>query len=778
MTLTARLFDIYPSSHGLTFWLIDSEGGKYTCTHPYVPVFYMHLSTDEQHQLEAMLGSLPCKVTLDHHMQKEIYRNEEWEVVRVSVHDTLRFKRVVQRLERHFPHYVFFNSDIPVPQMFLYSTGLFPLAYGEYVIDEHGRLIEWQLNDRYDAMEYGLPPLTTMTLKNRPDFVNPKHRKTYQLEIGYDGQTYSLENEEPVEVLHSLNRHLQRCDPDIIMTEYGDAILMPMLTRLSVEENVPLFLNRDPAVGYFTTNESSYFAYGKIVHKDGAFELAGRWHLDTENSFMMGEASLDGVVEIARLTQLPLQHQSRSTIGTCLSSMQLSWAVRNNYLIPAKKREPEDFKSAATLLLADRGGLIFQPKLGYHEQIAELDFVSMYPTIMVEHNVSPETVNCRCCTKEEAREIVPELEYRICGKREGIVPSTLRTVVQRRAHYKKEKKRLKKLRDPQWEMYDRRQNALKWMLVTCFGYLGYKNARFGRIEAHESVNAFSRDAILKAKEMAEAKGYEFIHAIVDCMWLKKDGTTEQDYEVLAAEVSKATGIDLSLEGIYNWILFPASKMDPHIPTANKYVGYYTHGEIKIRGIEVRRRDTPLFIKRMQGEMLKLLEHARGVKEVEVLVPQMLAKAKEFIDLLRSGTVDPLELVVRRHIIQEADEYKNRSASAEVAKALDEAGIKLQPGEMIEYVIVDASGKKKPKKAVPLALYSFDDGYDIEKYTEMALKAVETMLLPLPADEAGFGWDMERLSNAMGRKQRTMRKGTDPDSASYLPLFRRAADAKA
>ncbi len=771
--ITAQLFDLYPSSYGLTFWFIDNEGGKHTCTHPYVPAFYMHLSPDEQHQLEAMLGSLPCKVTLGRSLQKEIYRNEEWEVARVNVHDTLQFKRIVQRLERHFPHYVFFNSDIPVPQLFLYSTGLFPLAYGEYGIDERGRLVEWQLNDAFDAMEYGLPPLTTMTLKNRPDFVNPKHRKTYQLEIGYEGRTYSLENEEPADVLHSLNRHLQRCDPDIIMTEYGDAILIPMLTRLSVEENVPLLLNRDPAAGYFTTNESSYFAYGKIVHKDGAFELAGRWHLDTENSFMMGEASLDGVVEIARLTQLPLQHQARSTIGTALSSMQLSWAIRNNYLIPAKKREPEDFKSAATLLLADRGGVIFQPKMparplgqeeaggGYHEQIAELDFVSMYPTIMVEHNVSPETVNCRCCTKEEAREIVPELEYRICGKREGIVPSTLRTVVQRRAHYKKEKKRLKKLQDPQWMLYDRRQNALKWMLVTCFGYLGYKNARFGRIEAHESVNAYSRDAILKAKEIAEGKGYEFIHAIVDCMWLKKEGATEQDYETLAAGVSRETGIDLSLEGIYNWILFPASKMDPHIPTANKYVGYYTHGEIKIRGIEVRRRDTPVFIKRMQGEMLKLLEHAKGVKEVEALVPQMLEKAKDFIDLLRSGKVDPLELVIRRHIIQEADEYKNRSASAEVAKALDEAGIKLQPGEMIEYVIVDASGKKKPQKAVPLALYSFDDGYDIEKYTEMALKAVETMLLP-------FGWDIEKLGDVVaGRRKPGQRKKTETTQPPVL-----------
>ena len=754
-TIAGWLFDLYPSLQGITLWLADREGNKHRCHAPFIPSFYMHVTDNDAGRVAALTRAFPFRVTLDRVQQREIYSNEEWDVIRVSVHDTLHLKTAVRRLERHFPHFVFFNSDIPVQQLFLYSTGLFPLAYGEYSLDEKNTLTGWQLADTYDAMEYTMPELTTMTIKNRPDFVSPKYRKTLQLDISYDGTTYGLEHERPVDVLHSLNRHLQRCDPDIIMTEYGDAILMPMLTRLAEQERVPLLLNRDQSVGYFTTNESSYFAYGKIVHKDGAFELAGRWHLDTENSFMMGEASLDGVAEIARLTQLPVQHQSRSTIGSALSSMQLSWAYRNAYLIPAKKREPEEFKSAATLLLADRGGLIFQPVMGYHEQIAELDFVSMYPTIMVEHNVSPETVNCRCCKNER----VPELKYTICEKREGIVPSTLRTVVQKRSLYKKEKKRLKQLGDERWKLYDRRQNALKWMLVTCFGYLSYKNARFGRIEAHESVNAFSRDAILSAKEIAETHGYRFIHAIVDCMWLKKDGATEADYEHLAAEVSRVAGIDLSLEGIYSWILFPSSKIDPHIPTANRYVGWYTHNEIKIRGIEIRRRDTPVFIKRMQGEMLQLLGAAKTVADIEALVPAALAKAKEYIDLLHSGKADPLELVVHRHISQEADEYTNNSTNAVVAKALDEAGIRVAPGEMVEYIILDSTGKKKPEKAKPLALYSLDDGYDIEKYTEMALKAVETLLLP-------FGYDMDRLNDATGAATNKKKRKRTPHPSRH------------
>lgn len=763
--VTGWLFDLYPSPEGVTLWLIDRDGVKHRCTAPFLPSFYLQVDEEGARRAAELVRPLPFLVTLERAEQKEIYSNTVRSVVRVTVHDATKLTAAVRRLERHFPHFVFFHSDIPVPQLFLYSTGLFPLARGEYLLDDGGRLVRWHLDDSRNAVEYTMPPLVTMTLRQKPDFVSPKYRRTCQLEIGYDNAAYALEQEEPADVLHALNRHLRRCDPDIILTEYGDAVLLPMLVRLGVQEQIPLLLNRDADTGYFTTNGSSYFAYGKIVHKDGAFELAGRWHLDTENSFMMGEAGLDGVAEIARMTRLPVQHQSRSTIGSALSSLQLSWAFRNGYLIPARKREPEEFKSAATLLLADRGGLIFQPDMGYHEQVAELDFVSMYPTIMVEHNVSPETVNCSCCRNAA----VPELGYTICEKREGIVPATLRAVVRKRAFYKKEKKRLKKLGDPRWEIFDHRQNALKWMLVTCFGYLGYKNARFGRIEAHEAVNAYSRDAILQAKEIAEGHGYRFLHAIVDCLWLTKEGATEEDYERLAAEIGRAAGIDLSLEGIYSWILFPPSKMDPHLPTANRYVGYYRNGEIKVRGIELRRRDTPLFLKRMQGEMLKVFAPARSVREVEERVPAALEKAKEFIDLLRSGRADPRELVIRRHLTREADEYTTRTANAVAARTLKEAGIVLAPGESVEYVLLDATGRKNPQKAVPIALYALDDGYDIVRYTAMAVDAVETLLRP-------WGWEGEKLEEFFLGPRRPARATRRSRGGDQLSLFRCAATA--
>ena len=770
--LTGWLFDCYPSVQGITLWFIDEQGGKHRGFSRFTPSFFLYLNASDARRAEALAERCPVHVTITRTTKTEIYSGDSLDVLEVHVHEPLRFRDVVWYYERFFPHFAFFNSDILVAQLFLYKTQLFPLAFGEYEMSEQGELTRWTLHDSREATEYTLPPFSILLLRNANDFVPPKYQKHLQLEVLYDDRTYVLEQETPQEVLEALNWHLHRCDPDIILTDYGDAVLMPKLVAMAQRHNVPLLLNRDCDASYVTTKESSFFQYGKIVHKDGAFELAGRWHVDATNSMTVAEADLDGLFEMARLTQMCGQRQGRASIGTSMSSLQLSWAYRNNILIPSKKREPEDFKSAATLLLADRGGLIFNPPLGYHEGVAELDFVSMYPTIMVTHNVSPETVNCRCCSNTK----VPELGYTICEKREGIVPATLRAVVKKRAYYKAMKKKYKGKDDVLFRKYDHRQNALKWMLVSCFGYLGYKNARFGKIEAHESVNAFSRDAILAAKEVAEERGFHLLHAIIDCVWLKKDGATERDYETLAQEISRRVGIDISLEGIYNWILFPASKVDPEITTANRYVGWYHHNEVKIRGIEARRHDTPKFIKTMQTAMLNRMSGARNVEEVRALVPDLLEIVRSAVAILRSGKANPMDLVLRRHITKEADEYSNNNISAIVAKMVQEMGVSLAAGESIEFIILDQSGKRKPEKAKPLALYAFEDGYDVEQYTELTLKAAETLLFPL-------GYDLDALKEEFGLvppvQKSTVRRGprlhahTAP-SAQQIPLFRMRA----
>ena len=198
-------------------------------------------------------------------------------------------------------------------------------------------------------------------------------------------------------------------------------------------------------------------------------------------------------------------------------------------LIPEQKAEPEDPKRPDELLVADRGGLVFVPKLGFTPNVAELDFVSQFPSIMARFNISPETVNCPCCPDAPR---IPELGYRICQKRRGITSRVVERLIAKRCELKK----LLKTTPPDTALRMKLQrDSMKWLLVCCFGYTGYKNARFGKIEAHEAINAVARETLLVAKEIAEADGFELIHALVDSLYVWKEGATREDYERLRKE---------------------------------------------------------------------------------------------------------------------------------------------------------------------------------------------------------------------------------------------------
>jgi DNA polymerase elongation subunit (family B) len=64
---------------------------------------------------------------------------------------------------------------------------------------------------------------------------------------------------------------------------------------------------------------------------------------------------------------------------------------------------------------------------------------------------------------------VPEAGYNICEKRRGLIPLTLEPLIERRRLLKQ----LMKSADERTRAtYDARRGAIKWMLVTCFGYMG------------------------------------------------------------------------------------------------------------------------------------------------------------------------------------------------------------------------------------------------------------------------------------------------------------------
>jgi DNA polymerase-2 len=801
------LFDLYPLGDRMVLWFITVAGRRLRLEDDFPYCLYLGGPQGRLRYLAQALGRKGWLRRAYPSRGRDLWSGREIPVVALEVKAYGFLPRVRTWLGALPGEVAGYNCDLDIAAYYLYARGYWPCAWYE-VEAEDGRLLHLDPLEDAFAVEFSVPSLATLTLGLTRDPLIPLGAGN-GLAVGWEGRTQELEAPDAPGLVRELARWLKRVDPDLVLSDWGDEEIIPVLTRWSREhgENLPLDREARPASRRFKGGRS-YFSYGRIVYQGSSAPFYGRWHLDRRNSFYYRESGLMGLIQIARIGQMPLQPAARASPGTLITSMQLARAVADGILIPWRKAEPEHFKTAGELLTIDKGGLTFMPPIGLHTQVAEVDFASMYPTIMAIHNISPETVNCTCCAGAVAageglvgapravpqgrgsagrdagatgplvlpaipvgatRRVaptwpsscnnpVPEAGYRLCHQREGLVPRTLRPILALREQLKA---RAQEVGPAEAVRYQERQNALKWMLVTCFGYLGYKNARFGRIEAHEAVTAYGRDKLLAAKESFEAAGFTVLHGLTDCLWVQKaesnfcrggpacppsrgptpgcaptaensiSATATLDVaelEALCARVSEATGVKLALEGVYRWIYFMASKQDPGRPVATRYFGVFSDGSLKVRGLMCRRRDTPPFVRRAQEAMLRKLAEAATPEGLAALQPVLAEMAAGFRQRLREGGIDPRELVITRVLSQKVEDYKVDTPTSLAARQLEDAGIQIQPGEKVRYV--HREGKRGPKETRVQAAPFLEtlDGYDTQLYLELLERAVAEVML--------------------------------------------------
>jgi len=528
------------------------------------------------------------------------------------------------------------------------------------------------------------------------------------------------------EKLFQLVHVVEEYDPDIILTRGGDSYLFPYLARRALINGVPhdFVLSRAPIplVAKYIRGRA-YFSYGRTYYRAPTRRLYGRIHIDENNTFILSECGIEGLIEIARTCRVPLHRASRSSIGSSMTSLQLYQALKDDILIPRNKSIPEAFKSAHELLVGDRGGFVYEPHVGIHDWVGEVDFTSMYPTLMANNNISAETVLCKCCPDSQLR--IPELDYNICEKRIGIVPKTLKLLISKRLLYKRMKTETK---DPNLkQVYDRRQGALKWILVTCFGYLGYKNAKFGTVDGHIGVCAFGREAFLKTARIAEERGFTIVHGIVDSLWLKKQDATMQEYLDLCREISEEIRVPLNFEGRYRWIVFIPSKLHPRIGVLNRYYGVMENGKIKVRGIEARRRDTPKFVHDAQMEMIKVLASAKNSQEFADKITDALKIVREYRQRLLDGIIPIWDLIVKKHLSKHPRTYKQKVSQVIAAEQLQKEGLEISAGKNVRFLFTSAENKRYERRVKAEELIEENTNSDIRKYLLLLYEAAANLL---------------------------------------------------
>lgn len=351
----------------------------------------------------------------------------------------------------------------------------------------------------------------------------------------------------------------------------------------------------------------------------------------------------------------------------------------------------------------------------------------MYPSIMVRFNVSPETVGIT----NETSEPIPELDIPVDLSKVGLVPRTLRPLLVKRIAIKEQLATMNAL-DCRYAALKARAAALKWLLVVCFGYLGYKNARFGRIESHEAVTAYGRECLLRAKEAAEDLGYEVLHMYVDGLWVKKPGIIQNEQvRPLLNEITNRTGLPIALEGIYKWVAFLPSRVDERVPVANRYFGVFQNGEIKMRGIEARRHDTPPWIAQVQREMIKRLAKVPQEQPLTTALPDLITYLRQQVDELQNGRIPPEHLLVSQRLSREIAAYRVPSPACRAAMQLEAIGKPRRPGQRIRFWFV-RGGARVHAWDSPVGMNT--GVLDIDRYLTLLLRAASAIVQPLGVGE--------------------------------------------
>ncbi|MDS0297083.1 MULTISPECIES: type B DNA-directed DNA polymerase [Haloferacaceae] len=538
----------------------------------------------------------------------------------------------------------------------------------------------------------------------------------------------------PADILTTVQAALDDHDPDVLVCSTSE--IVPTLYEMAASNGADNFsLSRTPEGDFQQlASRSTYASYGRVGHSPARYNVPGRAIIDRSNTFFFGETNIDGVLDLVSRSRKPIQEAAWASIGNILTAIQICEAHERGVLVPWHSWRHEKFKSTGVLHDADRGGFIFAPEVGLHEDVHELDFSSLYPNIICTHNVSPDVIRCEC---HRDREDVPGLGYSICDDR-GYLVDVLQPIIDARDEIKAAIRREQERDEPDEERLDElegRSGALKWILVACFGYQGFNNAKYGRIECHEAINAFAREILLTAKQRLEAGGWRVVHGIVDSIWVTPnpdvDDEDRESLEALATEITEAVDIRLEYESHYDWVAFvPQRESDAGALT--KYFGKVVdEDEFKIRGIEARQRSTPPFIEDVQRECLDRLDTTQSPEAVLSCLDRAVSK-------LHAGEVAVERLVERNRVSKPLDGYTQNTQNVAALKRARDQDLAVHPGQDIEYVVVD--DEKSSRERVVLA-HEEVETYDPSYYETQLVRAVESVLSPL-------GWDQTDIRRSL------------------------------
>jgi DNA polymerase elongation subunit (family B) len=308
------------------------------------------------------------------------------------------------------------------------------------------------------------------------------------------------------------------------------------------------------------------------------------------------------------------------------------------------------------------GAIVLDPQEpGVHEDMALLDYTSLYPTTVMAFNISPETFIASEASCKEVDltidEIIESLEkenidyvdtghnselfgqrYLFYGHKYklGLVPFLLKKLYTQRVEINKKYNEDSTSEDEKLSLYVK-QRAIKLISNSFYGALGFNYFRLYKPECADAITFWAREALKYAvvKWHTELK-HPVVYGDTDSIFVKQNGSTYNDITSKLSDFSSMLKDDFlsqymkSVNDEYS-IMNLKFEMDlEYIYFGNAKKRYYgierDTGKHYIKGLNIIRKDAPKYAKKILDDLAE-----RAVKQ-ELTVDELIELRKALPDI--------------------------------------------------------------------------------------------------------------------------------------------------
>ena len=550
--------------------------------------------------------------------------------------------------------------------------------------------------------------------------------------------------ENEADLLIKFKRTVEEFKPDIITGYYSDGFDMPYISERAERNNVKLNIGLDYSDMQVDRRGDTSVKITGIVHLD-IFQFISRvyatslethsFSLDAVSKELLGKEKekininelhdvydnspnklgkfceynlvdaqltydltlslMPNIIEIIKIVGLPMFDATRKGFSQLVEWYLIRRSRDFSELVPNK---PSHEQTGARRRETYQGGFVYEPKPGLYEDIVVLDFRSLYPSVIVSHNISPDTLNCTCC---EGKNPVPGESFWFCKRRKGFISAVIEELITRRMRINEI------MKTKPSKILDARQHALKTIANAMYGYLGFFVARWYSIESAKAITGFARNYTMNLIEEAELEGFKILYGDTDSVFFALGKKTRADSEKFTEEFNMKLPemMELEPEGFYTKGIFVSAKMGPY-GAKKKYALLNENGNMKITGFESVRRNTAQIAKDTQEDVLNIILRENNPEKA-------FDHVRAVIDKIKKKDVPTDQMVIYTRLQKNIEDYESIGPHVAVAKRLKNEGYDVGAGTMIRYVIGTEGDKIRDKARL---LEEIEDrNYDQEYY---------------------------------------------------------------